>query len=427
MNFLESVKQNFKLCAQKDCTLCRACVNICPKDAIVTSRDVYGYEKLEIDSQKCIDCGLCSKVCKQRDEVKTNTPITCFAAQATDRDKLKLSASGGVFQILARQVLENGGVCYGSEGKLEDGKYTAAHIRVDAAEDLHRILNTKYVPSDATDAYKNAKADLESGKFVLFCSTPCQIQGLKAFLGKEYENLLTADLICHGIVSINLFNDYLDELEKRDNITITDFQFRDKSVSWGTNFCYSYYKNNSKSKKVKMRHFPREASSYITNFLKGNTCRENCYSCSLSNGKRIGDFTLGDYWAIEAEYPEFIIKSKPNISLKRGVSCVLVNTQKAEDYINNISSKMILREVAFNSIAAHNANLITSSRRGTDREMLLKIYREKGYSAVEEHHQRKIGKKAIVYKVKNSLKSRLPDRVRILIFRTPFLKKFFFR
>ncbi len=426
MVFLESIVQNIKLCAQKDCTLCKACVNICPKDAIITSRDEYGYEKLEIDSQKCIDCGLCFKVCKQRDEVKANTPIICFAAQATDRDKLKLSASGGVFQILARQVLENGGVCYGSEGKLEDGKYTAAHIRIDATEDLHRILNSKYIPSDATDAYKNAKVDLEGGKFVLFCSTPCQIQGLKAFLGKEYENLLTADLICHGVTSTSLFNGYLDELEKKDNITITDYQFRDKSISWGTNFCYSYYKNKSKSKHIKVRHCPREASSYMIHYLRGNIFRENCYSCPLSSGKRVSDFTLGDYWAIETEHPEFVTKTKPHISLKRGVSCILVNTQKAEDYVGNISSEMVLHKVTFDSIATNNDNLVKSSARGQERERILKIYSEKGYSEIEELYRRKVGKKMIVYNVKNVLKSRLPDRLRILIYRTPFLSRLVF-
>lgn len=419
--------KNFKLCDESKCTLCKACVNICPKNAIELSLNQNGYEKLDINSDLCINCGLCSKVCALRDEVNTNSPIACFAAQATDNEKLKLSASGGVFQVLARYVLEKGGVCYGSEGKLENGKYTAAHTRIDSVDELYRILNTKYVPSNADGIYKEAKADLEDGKLVLFCSVPCQIQGFKAFLGREYENLLTADLICHGITSIDLFNNYLDELERRDNITITDFQFRDKSVSWGTNFCYSYYKNNHSSKRIKVRHLPREASSYITNFLKGNICRENCYSCSLSNGKRVGDFTLGDYWSIEAEYPEFITSTKPAISLRRGVSCILANTTKAMEYIRNISSQMILHEVTFEAIANHNSNLITSSRRGRERDKILELYREKGYCAVEERYREKVGKKKIVYNIKNVLKSRLPDRARILIYKTPFLKKFFFR
>ncbi len=418
--------ENSKLCAQQECTLCMACVNICPKKAIDLSADENGYERLSINADLCVDCGLCAKVCSNRSCVEANEPVVCFAAQATDRNKLQRSASGGAFQILAEYVLEKGGVCYGAECVLTEGHYSVYHSRIDSINDLPRILNSKYVPSDASAAYKNAKADLEAGKFVLYCSTPCQIQGLKAFLSKEYDNLLTADLICHGVTSTHLFNDYLDEIEKRENITIVDYQFRDKSVSWGTNFCYSYYRNNDPSKKVKVRHCPREASSYMIHYLKRNIFRENCYNCSLSSGKRVSDFTLGDYWEIETEHPEFVTKSKPSISLRRGVSCILANTQKAKAFVRNISPEMILREVTFDSVAAHNDNLKSPSKRGGGRDEFLETYREKGYSAIEDRYRKKVGKKMIIYNIKNVLKSRLPDRIRILIYRTPFLRKLIF-
>lgn len=418
--------ENSKLCAQNECTLCMACVNICPKNAIVLDVDEYGYEKLNVNADLCVDCGLCTKVCSGRREVETNEPVVCFAAQATDRNKLQRSASGGAFQILANYVLEKGGVCYGAESVLSDGHYSVNHIRVDSLSDLPRILNSKYVPSNASAAYKSAKEDLEAGKFVLYCSSPCQIQGFKAFLNKDYQNLLTVDLICHGVTSTNLFNDYLDEIEKRDNITIVDYQFRDKSVSWGTNFCYSFYKNNDSSKKVKIRHCPREASSYMIHYLKGNIFRENCYSCSLSATKRVSDFTLGDYWEIETEHPEFVTKTKPAISLRRGVSCILANTIKAKSFVENISSEMIMHEVTLESVAAHNDNLLSSSKKGSGRDDFLVTYSEKGYSAIETRYRNKVGKKMLIYNIKNVLKSRLPDRIRILIYRTPFLRKIIF-
>lgn len=415
-----------KLCAQQDCTLCMACANICPNKAIHLSTDGNGYEKLFVNSEECIDCGLCSRVCERRNKVVRNSPIACFAAQATDKTKLRNSASGGAFQMIARYVLKNGGVCYGSEGKLANGQYTAYHTRIDSYEDLQRILNSKYVSSLVSDTYCQAKSDLEDGRFVLFCGTPCQIQGLKAFLGKDYENLLTTDLICHGVTSAKLFNDYLDEVEKRESVTIVDYQFRDKSISWGTNFCYSCYKNSGSAKRIKVRHCPREASSYMIHYLKGNIFRENCYQCSLSEGRRVSDFTLGDYWEIETEHPEFVIKSKPCISLRRGVSCILVNTHKAKEFMQNISSEMILYEVTFESVAAHNGNLNESSKRGKGRDSFLQTYREQGYSAIEEQYRRKVGKKAVIYNLKNVLKSRLPDRIRILIYKTPFLRKLVF-
>lgn len=418
--------ENSKLCPQNECTLCMACVSICPKEAIEVSVGENGYEKLEINPHKCVECGLCTKVCKRRNEVEAKEPLVSYAAQATDREKLQNSASGGAFQMIADFVLENGGVCYGAQSILSDGHYHVEHTRIENLEDLHLILNSKYVPSNASSSYKNAAADLEAGRFVLFCSTPCQIQGLMAYLNKDYPNLLTADLICHGVTSTNLFNDYLSELEQRDNITVVDYQFRDKSISWGTNFRYSYYKNEDLSKRVKVRHCPREASSYMIHYLKRNIFRENCYSCLLSAPKRVSDFTLGDYWEIESEHPEFVTKSKPSISLRRGVSCILVNTEKARDFVQNISSKMILHKVSFESVAAHNDNLLSASKRGRGRDEFLQTYREKGYSAIEERYRKKVGKKMFVYNVKNVIKSRLPDRIRILIYRTPFLRKIIF-
>ena len=417
---------NSKLCSPQSCTLCMACVNICHQAAIALTTDENGYEKIHIDSEKCIDCGLCTKVCNRREAVVRNNPLTCFAAQATDKERLMGSASGGAFQTIARYVLCNGGVCYGSEGKIYQGQYTATHVRIDTPDDLYRILNSKYIPSIIGDSYKQAKADLQKGLFVLFCGTPCQIQGLKAYLGTDYDNLLTTDLICHGVASTQIFGDYIGELEKRDNITVVDYQFRDKSVSWGTNFCYSYYKNSNTSKKVKVRHCPREASSYMINYLKGNIFRENCYDCALSCSERVSDFTLGDYWEIETEHPEFVTQSKPSIVLRQGVSCILVNTQKAADFIGNISSEMILREVTFESVASHNGNLRRSSKRGRSRDAFLESYRQYGYSSVEDQYRKKVSGKMVVYNLKNMLKSRLPDRVRIFIYNTPFLRKIVF-
>ena len=164
----------------------------------------------------------------------------------------------------------------------------------------------------------------------------------------------------------------------------------------------------------------------MIHYLKRNIFRENCYNCSLSAKKRSSDFTLGDYWEIETEHPEFVTKLKPSVSLRRGVSCILANTMKAKAFIENISSEMIMHEVTFDSVAAHNENLINSSKKGRGRDEFLATYSEKGYSAIENRYRNKVGKKMIIYNIKNSLKSRLPDRIRILIYRTPFLRKIIF-
>lgn len=415
-----------RLCQTNDCTLCMACVNVCPHKAIYLSTDENGYEKIVIDHKKCVDCGLCSKVCNRREEVSRNTPLISLAAQALEKDRLKNSASGGAFQMLALSVLENGGVCYGAEGLYVDGNYSVQHTRIDSKEDLERILNSKYVPSMIGYIYQRVKIDLESGRDVLFSGTPCQIQGLKAFLNKDYANLLTADLICHGVTSTKIFMDYIREVEKTEAITIVDYQFRDKSVSWGTNFCYSYYKNDDLKKRIKIKHCPREASSYMIHYLKGNIFRENCYNCSLSCIQRVSDFTLGDFWEIESEYSQFVTKSKPRIVLRQGVSCILVNTEKAKDHLQTLGSKMILHDVALESIVKHNGNLREPSKRGKDRDGLLETYRERSYEVIENQYRKTVLKKAPIYNLKNFLKSYLPDRVRILIYKTPLLRRIIF-
>lgn len=400
-----------------------ACFNVCPSDAIFIDCDENGFETVNISDDKCINCGKCYKVCTAKEEVRRNTPKTCFAAQMKDEKALMNSASGGAFQSLALSVLEKGGVCYGCFAEIGDGGYAAQHIRIDSTDDLEKILNSKYIPSRINYAYRQALDDLNAGKTVLFSGTPCQIEGLYAFLGKDYENLITSDIICHGVTSEKLFNDYLSTVEKRDCIKITEYLFRDKSISWGTNFCYSY----KKGEKTYTRHCPREDSSYMANYLRGNIFRENCYSCTLANTNRVSDFTFGDYWEIEKEHPEFVTASTPKISLRRGVSCVLVNTEKAEQNIDLLKDKMVMHEVTLESITSHNGNLRAPSAKGKERGAVLETYKTGGYSAIDEAYIKRVGNKKYKYRLKNALKSHLPDRVRILCYRNRFLSKIVFR
>lgn len=417
---------NHNLCTTQECTLCMACVNTCPQEAIDLGTDTYGYEQITIDAEKCIDCGLCGKVCQRRGQVPRSVPKINYAAQAKDRKSLMNSASGGAFQMLAQMVLEQGGVCYGCAFEKENGCFRAKHVRVDALTDLPKILNSKYIPSMISHAFREAKHDLETGSLVLFSGTPCQILGLKAFLNRDYDNLLTADLICHGVTATNLFNDYIAHLEHRDGIKIVDYVFRDKSVSWGTNYCYSYYKQGDPAKHILQKHCPREASSYMIHYLRDNIFRENCYSCSLSCKERVSDFTLGDYWEIEQEHPEYITKCKPRIVLRQGVSCILVNSEKAQRFGEQLSQKMIMHPVSLDSITTHNGNLRSASHRGKERDWFLDTYRKDGYAPIEEKYRRSVGKKMMIYGIKNFLKSYMPDWLRIWIYQSPILRRIVF-
>lgn len=415
------------VCSLKECVLCMACVNVCSKDAIYISRDINGFERITINNDRCVNCGLCENVCSHRSEVPRNRPKICYAAQAKDRNLLNYSASGGAFQMIAKIILERGGVCYGCMFENTGSHFVAKHIRIDANEKLPLILSTKYIPSIIGKTFQEAKKDLDTGKIVLFSGTPCQIQGLLAFLGKTYDNLLTVDLICHGIASTYLFNDYIKQVESNNKIKIVDYTFRDKSISWGTNFSYSYQKTNDSNNRKHIKHCPREESSYTSLYLQSKILRENCYSCEFSNTNRVSDFTLGDFWGIEKEYPEIITKCKPRIILRSGVSCILLNTEKACDFILSLNDKMIMHEVTLDSISSNNGNLRNPSHCDNGRDQLLKIYRESGYDAIERTYRKTIEKKRIFYNAKNFIKTYLPDRVRVFIYRSLILRHIVFR
>lgn len=414
------------VCNCEECTLCMACVNSCPRNALHTEWDENGYEKIVIDKSRCVNCGICQKVCSLRGEVGRHNPDVCLAAQANNVDALKKSASGGAFQMLAELVLARDGICYGCELTLEGVGFVARHVRIDKREQLDRVLNSKYIPSIVGTTFREAEADLKAGRTVLFSGTPCQIQGLYAYLGRSYENLITADLICHGITSAKLFNDYICCIEQRDDIKIVDYQFRDKNISWGTNYCYRYYFKKDSRKRIHCRHCPREESSYMSHYLRGDFFREACYTCTLASSERVSDFTLGDYWEIEREHPEFITEKKPGMVIRNGISCILVNTERAQRYAVELNNKMQMHEVALDSILLHNGNLRKASDRGKARDHILDVYRTEGYGPIENRYSEAIKHRLILYRIKNVLKSFLPDRLRILIYRSPILSRIVF-
>lgn len=401
-------------CMSDDCTLCMACLNVCPVDAIDLTKDEYGFEQLIINHDKCIGCGRCERVCRKRKNAESHHPILCYAAQYANQSELIKSASGGVFQAIATEVLKKGGICYGSR-LVYDYKngFHAEHARIENEENLSQILNSKYIPSRIGTCYKKAKEDLEAGRTVLFSGTPCQIQGLYAYLNyAEYEGLITLDIICHGVPSTELFNGYIKAVEKLDDVQIIGYNFRDKSISWGTNYSYDYLKRG----KERTVHHPRELSSFMAHYLRGELFRENCYRCERANTFRVSDFTCGDYWDIEKEHPEFITARTPHMMLKCGVSCLLVNSEKGQKVLETISASFIMHKVELRSITDHQKCLRQSTSKGKDREKLLELYKKEGYEPIELAYRTKIKNKKRLYLLKNRVKKYMPDVIRIRLY-----------
>lgn len=292
------------------CTGCEACANVCPKDAISMKADWKGFLYPSINQKKCIDCKLCQKRCPIN--LTQSTPFKFETARVyIDKNKeyLLQASSGGAFGTMARYVLSKGGTIFGCS---MDNDYQVSYISINKAEDLKLLHGSKYVQSYVGQIYREVKTTLQENKLALFCGCPCQVAGLKQYLNKDYENLITMDLICHGVPSQPYFQSYVkDLLKKKKRIGVKSFRFRHKEGSYNetghTNNVYTGYSNKD---------------FYMTYFLWGKGYRPSCYHCRFADESRQGDFTIGDFGNNKVAHLP--------IDDSFGSSLILFNTQKAK-------------------------------------------------------------------------------------------------
>ncbi len=330
---------NIKLVDKKICTGCGACYNICPKKAITMKPDEEGFLYPVIDETKCIDCGLCLKSCAAHNPQYENTKTPdCYAVWANDEIRMK-SSSGGVFTLLANYVLDKGGyVC----GAAWDKDFNVEHIIIHTPDELSKLRGSKYVQSNTKNIFKEIKKLLTSGEYVLFSGVPCQVAALKKYLDKDYSNLLTVDLICHGVPSPKVWQDYLRE--KGLSGYISDANFRPKEFGWGTNYLEFTQKNRKK------RLSRAVDDPFMQGFKKSLFVRNSCASCSFVKAPRQADITLGDFWGIE-HFDKYLNDGK-------GTSCVILNNEKGRLYFENIKENFILcKKVPFSFAYDHQIRL----------------------------------------------------------------------
>lgn len=381
----------------KNCTGCQACVQACPKQCIVMVPDQNGFIYPKANASICIKCGLCKKICPNNTRVRSNDPIATFVAVQKDGDILKNSSSGGVFAALASFVLEKKGVVFGC---ILNEKLEAVHIGIIKHSDIEKMQGSKYFQSNVKSTYTEAKKYLQEGRQVFYTGTPCQIAGLKSYLGREYDNLITADLVCHGIASPFFFKGYVNWIEKKLQGKVVDFRFRDKTKIWmGTTSKATIQRGTKTYEKIVS---PMQQYYYF--FLKGDIYRECCYECRYACSSRTGEFTMGDYWGIEKAHPE--IKSEA------GVSVLLVNNEKGMALINNIGGHLQLTQSTFEKASACNSNLICPTQYSNKRETILKILREEGFEAINEQYSKELGKKIVLFRVKAMIPVSVKRKVR---------------
>lgn len=322
-----------EICKLDECMGCTACLNICPKQAIIMFPDEFGFLYPKIDLNKCIECGLCKDVCPAINESILRFPKDCYAVTEKNENDLLSVASGGAATIISRFILSKGGVVYGCCG---DNIRHVHHIRIDSIQELDRLKGSKYVQSDLGHIFLQIKNDLKKNIKILFIGTPCQVAGLYSFLrNKDYANLYTADLVCHGVPSQKMLNENIDNYVQSDN---KDYwvSFRNKSKiltsdSEDDKWKIVYeWRLGEYTLNGKLTHIVTNAMKdpYMTGFLNCLTLRPNCFSCKFACAARCGDFTLADFWGLKTDI---------GFENGKGVSLNLINTSKGLQLWSEIS------------------------------------------------------------------------------------------
>ena len=328
-----------EICPENLCCGCGACVNICPRNSISLKQNEEGFFFPEIDNQTCVDCQLCIKSCPANSVPAYNkAQESVYAAWALDDNIRKTSSSGGVYSVLANYILSQGGV---ANGVRFNGELLAVHGLFDNPEDIKSCRGSKYVQSYPGNIYSEVKAALLSGKKVLFTSTPCQVNALYRFLGKNYENLYTCDFVCHGVPSPQYLQNCVNKMTGGAD-DISEVTFRNLS-GWAGYKLRAYGKKSSFDEQV-------IDNSYIKTFLAGANCRYACYSCPFARNERVADITIGDFWGL-GKYKPFLH------DISSGVSLLIVNNEKGEKLFSEVKDQLFTQLRTFHEAARDNHQL----------------------------------------------------------------------
>ena len=378
------------------CTGCGACVQRCPKRCISWTQREFGFRYPQIDKDACVNCGQCEKVCPIDKALEVSAEQKAYAAVHKDDEVLAKSTSGGAFTAIADAVFAQGGIVYGAA--MLDGMQVK-HIRTSGKDDFEGLRSSKYLQSDTGTTYQMVEQDLKQGKTVLYSGTPCQIDGLKNFLGKDYENLYTVDIVCHGVGSQAYFDKYMDYARERYG-KIKALRFRSKEYAgWSCGGGVVVVDSSDCLKKIPYRDFDNYYYSY---FLSGDIYRKSCYSCKYANTNRVGDFALGDYWGVEA-------LNLP-LQTENGCSLLLVNNRHAMQLLDEIES-LDRVETTVEQAAHCNKQLNTPSKLMDSRQNRIGEYESMSGQQIQKEYLKNHRKTV----VKGQLKALMPYKLKLLI------------
>lgn len=389
------------------CFECENCINCCPTNAIRLQGQNIFARKAVVAPESCIHCGKCEKVCPalNLDHLQRKKTIAAYGVKSTDKDA-RQSASGGLFFELAKKILSENG--YAAGAAYQDDWKVATEI-ISNKNELPRLQGSKYVKSYNQNAFSEIKKEIQSGKTVLFGGTPCQIAALNLYLGeplRDSDQLITADLVCHGCPPGQLFQDYIASLERKKSAKITSFQFR--SQKYGDKLIGRMGLN--RNGKQKWEDLFSKESSYFSLFLDGYTYLENCYQCPFACQERISDFTISDYWGWKVESFQALVEK--GIREGDNVSAILIHTEKGKQFFDGIKDNMISVQVKPECVIRNNPQLNRPAQCNlAKRDKIVEGYIRDGYEAVEEYYQANNGLKRYAMR----LSCMIPSGVRKMI------------
>lgn len=332
---------------KNNCCGCTACVNICPQQAIKMVEDFEGFLYPQVDAQKCVNCGLCDKVCPILNKSnKNNIELEeAYSLRCKNREVLKSSTSGGFFTPLAEYVINKNGIVYGVGF---DKNLKVCHKSAENKNDIQEFRGSKYVQSYLGEIFKNVKENLNNSKLVLFSGTPCQVEGLKRFLMRDYDNLITVDLICHGTPSPKLWKKYVEFQEKRYNSKIMQVSFRNKTYGYHSGTMKLVFENG------KVYYGSARVDYMLKSFFKEISSRPSCYNCKFKSKNHISDFTIYDCWSIE----------KLNASIKDddlGYTNIIVNSLKGKKILDTIKNQFEIYPVELDKQIKYDGIMVEKS------------------------------------------------------------------
>lgn len=330
---------------KQSCVGCSACLSVCPVDAISMEQDTEHFLYPKVDEEVCTECGECLKVCPALGEMQFERLTNPFVWAALSKDETvrKSSSSGGLFYELAKVILKKNGIVYGAAFNAD---FNLVHKSAVTEAEVLPLMGSKYLQSTTNRIFSEVKTKLDVGKEILFSGTPCQVAGLNTFLRKDYPNLITCDVICHGVASPGIFKSYINMLEAEHTAKVIEYKFRAKPHSWRHFSTLIRFDNGEEITE------PFSQNLFMKGYLADIYLRPSCYDCKYSRIPRVADITLGDFWGIW--------DIEPGWDDDKGTTALIANSIKGKQLINEISLKK--REAKLEWVISGNPALIDSVR-----------------------------------------------------------------